>query len=399
MCPSITTRMKESIRFIKICPNDFSNENRDYRELEVCLELGMDVIVLAKGKDSRRRVIERVNGIAVHRYMTRPFGAKMPNVINRVVSAFLLAIYVRKLRPDIISGHDIICFTIGWISNWFRKDRAKLIYDSHEYELGRNKKRNALQLCIIKKWEKYMIKSSQLMVVVNDSIADEIEKIYRLKKRPLVIRNMAHKWNVDARLCREIRKEITGAESTEQKRTLFLYCGTICEGRGIETAIKILTYDDNYMLLILGNAMSKTYLEKLIDKANELGVESRLRYHKAVPYHQMWKYIGACDIGLILSPGSSKSYFLSLPNKLFEYIQANVPILASDFPEMARIINKYEVGLTCQPNEEATIKEALDKMLITDKWKIFRKNTFIAKKKLCWEIEKKRLMYAYRKLM
>ncbi len=391
--------MKDSTRFIKICPNDFSNENRDYRELEVCLELGMDVIVLAKGKNSRRRMIEIVNGIVIHRYMTRPFGLRIPNVINRGVSVFLLAVYVRKLKPDIISGHDIVCFTIGWMSNWFRKDKAKLIYDSHEYELGRNKKRNALQLCIIKKWEKFMIKRSQLMIVVNDSIADEIEKIYRLKKRPLVIRNMTHKWNVDVRLCREIRKEIIGAEGTEQKKTLFLYCGAICEGRGIETAIKILTYDDNYMLLILGDATSKDYLEKLIDNANELGVGSRLRYHKAVPYYQMWKYIGACDIGLILLAGNSESYYLSLPNKLFEYIQANVPILASDFPEMARIINKYEVGLTCQPNKEATIKDALDKMITEDKWKIFRKNTFAAKKKLCWENEKKRLMNAYRKLM
>ena len=104
-------------------------------------------------------------------------------------------------------------------------------------------------------------------------------------------------------------------------------------------------------------------------------------------------------MGLFLGAGSARSYYLSLPNKIFEYIQANVPILASDLPEIARIINKYEVGLTCKPNEEATIKEALDKMFIEDKWNIFKKNTFIAKEELCWEIEKKGLMDAYRKLM
>ncbi len=391
--------MKDSIRFIKICPNDFSNASRDYRELEICLELGMDVIVLAKGENSRRRAIEIVNRFVVHRYTTRPLGTRIPNMVNRIVSVFLLVAYVRNMKPDIISGHDIICLTIGWMSNWFRKDKASLIYDSHEYELGRNKRRSTIQLYIIKKWEKFMINRSQLMIVVNDSIADEVKKIYRLKNRPLVIRNIAHKWNVDNRLCNEIRKEIIGAEDVERKKKLFLYCGVICEGRGIERAIKILTYDDNYMLLILGNAASRTYLKKLIDSANELGVKSRLRHHEAVPYNQMWKYIGACDVGLFLGAGSARSYYLSLPNKIFEYIQANVPILASDLPEIARIINKYEVGLTCKPNEEATIKEALDKMFIEDKWNIFKKNTFIAKEELCWEIEKKGLMDAYRKLM
>lgn len=390
--------MKGKIKFVKICPSNFANESRDYRELEICQELGMSVVVLAKG-ENRRRVVETVNGFRVHRYTTRPFGSRVPNVLNRIASVFLLAAYIKKLKPDIISGHDIVCLTIGWMSNWFRKDKASLIYDSHEYELGRNKRRSAIQLYIIKKWEKFMINRSRLMIVVNDSIADEVKKIYRLKNRPLVIRNIAHKWNINNRLCNEIRKEIIGAEDVEREKTLFLYCGVICEGRGIESAIKILTYDDNYMLLILGNAASKTYFKRLLDSANELGVKSRLRHHEAVPYNQMWKYIGACDIGLFLGAGSAKSYYLSLPNKIFEYIQANVPILASDLPEIARIINKYEVGLTCQPNEEATIKEALDKMFIEDKWNIFKKNTFIAKEKLCWEIEKKGLMDAYRELM
>ena len=196
------------MKVLKICIGTWENASRDQRELNVCRELGADVLVLAKGNPEDRGRKDEVNGFVVRRYTTRPY-AKLPTALNRVISIFQWAKYVSTLGADVISGHDIGGWTIGWLSKFYnRKNKPIMVYDSHEFELGRNAKRSSLQIAVLKFWERKVIKTSAFTIVVNDSIADELVKIYKLKERPVVVRNIPNRWEIDENVCRATREEL-----------------------------------------------------------------------------------------------------------------------------------------------------------------------------------------------
>jgi glycosyltransferase involved in cell wall biosynthesis len=94
------------------------------------------------------------------------------------------------------------------------------------------------------------------------------------------------------------------------------------------------------------------------------------------------------------------SHYYSLPNKLFENIQSETPIIGSNFPEISRIINNYDIGLCCDPNNTDDIAYTLEK-LRKDKvlYAGFKHNTVKAKSQLNWEKEKEVLKAAYAKIL
>lgn len=202
--------MVKKMLILKIRIGEWKNESRDYRELSVCKELGAEVKVIAKGSEYGGNItIDHVAGLEVHRLSSRPF-RYLPVLSNRILAIFMWAAYVRKMHPDIISGHDLGGLTIGWLSGLFLRysRKPRLVYDSHEFEAGRNAKRSRLQTKIIIYWERFMIKRSAFMIVVNESIADEVVKLHKLQERPIVVRNIPPKWDVDREVCAEIRAQM-----------------------------------------------------------------------------------------------------------------------------------------------------------------------------------------------
>ena len=98
--------------------------------------------------------------------------------------------------------------------------------------------------------------------------------------------------------------------------------------------------------------------------------------------------------------GQAKSYYFSLPNKFFESIQSLTPIVASNFPEMKRIIDFYQIGLTCDPLDADAIHQCVEKMR-EDKafYTECKENLKLAKSDLCWEKEKKVLEEAFKEIV
>ena len=138
------------MKVLKIALSEWKNASRDARELKVCMELGAEVVVLAKGNAQDRGREDLVNGFRVLRYTTRPYPT-IPVVLNRIISVFMWAKYAATLDADVISGHDIDGWTVGWLSKLFnRRKKPVMVYDSHEFELGRNKDRSRIKINFIK---------------------------------------------------------------------------------------------------------------------------------------------------------------------------------------------------------------------------------------------------------
>lgn len=178
---------------------------------------------------------------------------------------------------------------------------------------------------------------------------------------------------------------------------ILIYVGNICKGRGIEQAIEVTAMDNEYRLFIIGRTESDFYKEKLNDRIQKLNIENRVMFHSAVNPGELWKYIGAADVSLVLIENVGRSYYLSLPNKLFESILSHTPVVGSDFPEIKRIITKYDIGEVCNPENKDEIYASINKLRKDkNRYTQCKKNEEKASKELCWELESRKLRDAYK---
>lgn len=388
---------------LKVACLPWANESRDKRELSVCRELGYDVAVLAKGEPEDRGRIEDVAGFKVYRYSVRPFGGKLSHSLSKVLSLFTWASYIRKLSPYALTCHDISALTIGWLSTLFlpKAGKPKLIYDSHEFEIGRSEKRSKLAVLGVTYLERFLMSRCEFSIMVNDSIADEVQRIHRLAERPVVVRNTPNYWHIDKASCRDVRRELLDAFSLqdgEAEPFLIMYHGGLLGHRGIETVLKVAAGNSHVRAVVLGNGKPE-YVAELKNIARELSVEDRVLFHPAVPIDVLWKYVGAVDLSLVMIEGIVKNHYFSLPNKFFESIQSLTPLVTSNFPELKRIVEGYGIGLSCDPEDIDAVSDCVERMR-TDRafYESCCENLRLAKEELCWEKEKHNLINAYKKI-
>lgn len=180
---------------------------------------------------------------------------------------------------------------------------------------------------------------------------------------------------------------------------LIMYHGGVMPGRGIERLIEAVSRLNGVGLVILGNG-SVNYLSSLKEMTKENEVDDKVLFHSAVSISKLWQYVGAVDVSMAPIELVVKNHYYSLPNKFFESIQSLTPIIASKVPEMERIIEQYQIGLTCKPGDVEDICRCIEKMR-TDKkfYTRCKKNLGLAKQELCWENEKKILEKAYTRLV
>ncbi len=390
-----------AIKILKISCNSWDSDSRDKRELLAYKELGADVLVMAKGAPRDIFKKDSVDNFDVLRFSTRPLGNKVPKSLNRILSIIIWAYCAKLIKPDILSCHDLSGLLIGWLSTWFvsNRKRAKLIYDSHEFELGRNTKRSRFQYLAIKYLERFLINRCVFSIMVNDTIADEVMRIHRLKKRPVVVRSTPNLWCLNNSETAKVHSMFCKLLDIPDDSFIAMYHGGIIPGRSIETLIRLVAENKNISAVILGAGESE-YLIQLKLFAVSLGVEKRILFLPPVPIQNLWKYVSAADVGVITIQATVKSYYYMLPNKLFENIQSETPVICSNFPVIKSIVDKYEVGLTCQPDDIHAINACIERMR-TDKafYLQCKKNLKVAKRDLCWENEKLILQEAFKKVI
>ncbi|MDH7514840.1 MAG: glycosyltransferase [Bacteroidota bacterium] len=130
---------------------------------------------------------------------------------------------------------------------------------------------------------------------------------------------------------------------------LLLSQGGVQRGRGGALSVRALRRLENCTLVFLGSGNEESRLRSLAERC---GVQDRVRFHPAVPSKELLSLTAAADIGLCIIEHVGESYSLALPNKLFEYFAAGLPVIASDGPEIARVVRETSAGLLIRPDDE-----------------------------------------------
>lgn len=398
--------MRVPMVYLKIVPNEFRNASRDKRELAVAKELGYKAVAVATTKQPND-FCEVCDGYDVFCISTRRVGtSKWLRPLNRVLAFVGFIAKAIEVEADIVSGHDYVATLAAYIANFFKRRKAKIIYDSHEFELYQNPKRSKLMLRFIKLVEGFLLRRVDLTLMVGDKIADGVKEIYDLNTRPTVVRNIPLYWHLEIEKSVSIRKMFLDKLLLPDAGFLLMYHGGVSARRGIEYGIRALASLPNDVgMIIMGQESEEGAIDRLRILAEAEGVANRVLFHSAVSTADLGTYIGASDVELVLQSSQIEevrcvNILYSLPNKFFESIQACVPLICCDMPEMKKLVKQYDIGCVVQENNAKMVAEAVlrlreDKALYAR----LKKNMETAKLELCWEKESVILKAAIRKMI
>jgi len=288
-------------------------------------------------------------------------------------------------RADILVANDLDTLQPNYLISKLKG--SGLYYDSHEYftEVPELVSRPRIQR-IWKRIERWIFPRLKHVWTVNDSIANLYKHEYGNEVE--VIRNVPVTLNS---FSRKTRAELN--LPSEKKILLFQGAG-INMDRGGEEALQSMSYLDNCLLLFIGDG---DVVGRLKEMSNELKLQDSVRFIHRLPLEELRAYTAVADIGLSLDKDSNLNYRFSLPNKIFDYIHAGIPILSSNLVELRKIVEQYGVGMIAESHNPVYLAERIKEMLSDkkrfDSWK---ENLKLAAAELCWEKEEQKLLHIFR---
>jgi len=311
----------------------------------------------------------------------------LPTVVRHIFSlielTFKMIYKALRLKPNIIHCNDTLVLPLGVIVKLLTG--SKLIYDAHELESDRNgltKTLGKLTLFV----EKILWRFIDTLIVVSPSIdtwynnnIGEIESEVILNS-PILEEKI---FSVDKEY---LRDHFSIADSSR----IFLYIGILGHGRGIDLIIEAFKKSDiKSSLVFLGYGELSNELKELAEEYPNMYV------HDAVPHEKVVTIAKSADIGLCLIQNVSLSDYYCLPNKLFEYCFAEIPVLASDFPDISKVVNDYNLGKCTQLDANSIYNAIKEFEAMKELPKICAKDLY----NLSWEAQEEKLINLYEKVL
>ena len=292
-----------------------------------------------------------------------------------------LFFHLLKSEIDVFVSNDLDTLPANYLAS--RIKRKPLVYDSHEYFTEVPELIGRPVVKSIWTWlEKLLVPRVDAAYTVCDSIAEVYHDLYKVDFK--VVRNLP--------VCSEVER-LEHQEKSEGQTKIILYQGALNLGRGVGPTIRAMQYIEGAELWLAGDGDLTSDLKEMVV---EMKLESKVKFLGRLPLNQLYEITRQADLGISLEEDLGLNYRFALPNKLFDYIQAGVPVLVSNLPEMMHIVKYYQIGTIAETHERMELAELLRKALFDqEKRQMWKQNLPKAAKELCWENEEKILKEVY----
>jgi glycosyltransferase involved in cell wall biosynthesis len=357
---------------------------RVFKEAKTLLAAGFEVTVISLSDIKRG---ETFQGIKITRLSDR---AKLKNnmkitALPKIIFRYLLNVFafrraIAAINPDIIHANDVDTLLSGVLGKL--KTKSKLVYDSHELATEIiDSKRYKFPIWLI---EKICTPFTDAFITVNESIKKILLKRYpSLNKKTLVLINTP------------LIKMEKIKPSPVSKDIKFIYQGNLKGGRRelLEKIIKNIGRHKNWHLTLLVD-------KKDIPRDSELfGNPKILIMDYIFESKKFHKILNQFDVGIVPNEKNCLNNYYSLPNKLFDYMEAAVAVMVTDLPVIKKIVRETDCGYIFTPEKEKSIKETLDEIFLDKKLSNKKANGRIwIENKYNWQAQEKQLVNFYRSI-
>lgn len=289
-------------------------------------------------------------------------------------------------RADVYHAHDLD--TLGPAAFAARRRDVPLVYDSHEFWIeqsslvGRPLIRNFWALL-----ERRLIRRVHRTITVSTSIARALQERYNLEQ-VAVVRNLPiYRPPVQSD---RIRTELQLAAG----RPVVLYQGGFLTDNGLAEQIDAVAgLREDLAFVLIGDGPREFALKERVRNSS---LEHKVYFISRVPFGELHSYTCSADLGLCLIKGTGKSFYYSMPNKLFEYLMAGLPVLTSDFPEMRAVVEESGAGAVANPQDLGEVREKIRSFLMDPtRCRLYRQAALAAARHYNWEQEAPKLLDLY----
>ncbi len=305
-------------------------------------------------------------------------------------SAFVNA--ATSLDGDVIQVHDLPALEAG--VELSEKRKAPLVYDAHEL-YPEQKSFSAVQRKICSEAEARLIKHAELVFAVNESIGRAMAERYEIEMPRVLLNAIDPPATFDPSLKYDLLREKIGLG---KERRILLFQGGFAPNRNLENLVaafaKVRTPEVDLVMMGFG-----PFGDTLRNIACKKGlINKRVFFLPAVPQSELLKHSASADIGIIPYPHVDLNSLFCTPNKLFEFIQAGLPILANKSPELERFVQSNGFGMIASMTNAKEIARAIDNAFAFRDYDLWRHSLRRSGCKFTWEEQEKDYLVAMKEV-
>jgi glycosyltransferase involved in cell wall biosynthesis len=262
-----------------------------------------------------------------------------------------------ELDFDLIHAHDYQMIACANHAAILSGRSPRVVYDAHEHVRGLP----GLPDETLAAWvalEREHIRDVDAVITVSPKLSERLMRDHGLREAPRLVLNapLVDRFDPSSEL------SVRAAAGVEDATPLIVYAGGVHPERGLATLVMALPLLPEAHCAIVTNAPASEPVQDLLDLAAEHGCADRIHIVPYVPQDEVVNYLRTADVGVhtILRSGNAE---VALPNKLFEYLQAGVPMAVTAMPMMAELVREHGWGEVFAPGDHEQLAAAIERLL------------------------------------